>query len=49
MISFPILYKGENFLVEEMDNLKFRIGPKSFYQTNTKQALESLPSGAEFC
>lgn len=36
----PILYKGESFLVEEMDGLKFRIGPKSFYQTNTKQALE---------
>lgn len=37
--QLPVLYKGENFLVEEMDNLKFRIGPKSFYQTNTKQAL----------
>jgi 23S rRNA (uracil1939-C5)-methyltransferase len=38
--QLPILYKGESFLVEEMDNLKFRIGPKSFYQTNTRQALE---------
>jgi 23S rRNA (uracil1939-C5)-methyltransferase len=36
----PVLYKGENHLIEEMDGLKFRIGPKSFYQTNTKQALE---------
>lgn len=36
----PILYKGDDHLVEEMDGLKFRIGPKSFYQTNTKQALE---------
>ena len=35
----PILYRGENHLVEDMDGLKFRIGPKSFYQTNTKQAL----------
>jgi len=34
----PVLYMGDNFLVEEMDGLKFRIGPKSFYQTNTKQA-----------
>ncbi len=25
--------------MEEMDGLKFRIGPKSFYQTNTEQAL----------
>lgn len=36
----PILYMGDNHLVEEMDGLKFRIGPKSFYQTNTLQALE---------
>jgi 23S rRNA (uracil1939-C5)-methyltransferase len=36
----PVLYKGDAYLVEEMDGLKFRIGPKSFYQTNTKQALE---------
>jgi 23S rRNA (uracil1939-C5)-methyltransferase len=36
----PILYKGDDYLVEEMDGLKFRIGPKSFYQTNTRQALE---------
>ena len=36
----PVLYKGVDHLVEEMDGLKFRIGPKSFYQTNTKQALE---------
>jgi 23S rRNA (uracil1939-C5)-methyltransferase len=34
-----ILYKGEDHLVETMHGLKFRIGPKSFYQTNAKQAL----------
>ncbi len=36
----PILYKGDDHIIEEMDGLKFRIGPKSFYQTNTKQGLE---------
>jgi 23S rRNA (uracil1939-C5)-methyltransferase len=36
----PILYKGEDHLYERMDGLKFRIGPKSFYQTNTLQAAE---------
>jgi 23S rRNA (uracil1939-C5)-methyltransferase len=36
----PVLYKGEGFLTEEMDGLQFRIGPKSFYQTNTRQGLE---------
>lgn len=32
------LFWGEDHLIEEMGELKFRIGPKSFYQTNTKQA-----------
>jgi 23S rRNA (uracil1939-C5)-methyltransferase len=35
-----LLYSGEDHIIEEMDGLKFRIGPKSFYQTNTRQALE---------
>jgi len=35
----PVLYKGQDHLLEEMDGLKFRIGPKSFFQTNTTQAL----------
>lgn len=35
----PILYKGDDHLIETMGELKFRIGPKSFYQTNTRQAL----------
>ena len=33
-----ILYKGEEAIYEEMEGLKFKIGPKSFYQTNTLQA-----------
>jgi 23S rRNA (uracil1939-C5)-methyltransferase len=36
----PVLYSGVDHLFEEMDGLKFRIGPKSFYQTNTRQACE---------
>ena len=44
----PILYKGENHLYEEMDGLKFRIGPKSFYQTNTRQALELYRIARDF-
>lgn len=34
----PVLYKGSPFLEESMENLSFRIGPKSFYQTNPEQA-----------
>ncbi|MCX6255528.1 MAG: 23S rRNA (uracil(1939)-C(5))-methyltransferase RlmD [Bacteroidia bacterium] len=44
----PILYKGDYHLLEEMDGLKFRIGPKSFYQTNTKQALELYRIAKDF-
>lgn len=34
----PILYKGEEAIYEEMEGLRFKIGPKSFYQTNSLQA-----------
>ena len=34
----PVHYSGERFITEEMEGLKFRIGPKSFYQTNSDQA-----------
>jgi 23S rRNA (uracil1939-C5)-methyltransferase len=44
----PILYKGENHLDEGMDGLKFRIGAKSFYQTNIKQALELYRIAKDF-
>jgi 23S rRNA (uracil1939-C5)-methyltransferase len=44
----PLLYAGEDHLVEEMDGLKFRIGPKSFYQTNTRQALKLYRVAKEF-
>jgi 23S rRNA (uracil1939-C5)-methyltransferase len=32
------LYKGQDHLIEKMDDLEFRISPKSFFQTNTRQA-----------
>ncbi len=33
-----VTYSGAPYIEEEMDGLKFRVGPKSFYQTNSKQA-----------
>jgi 23S rRNA (uracil1939-C5)-methyltransferase len=33
-------YKGTDFIYETMEDLKFKVGPKSFYQTNTEQAYE---------
>ena len=35
-----ITYNGNGYIMEEMEGLKFRIGPKSFYQTNSLQAYE---------
>ncbi|MBR2262345.1 MAG: 23S rRNA (uracil(1939)-C(5))-methyltransferase RlmD [Paludibacteraceae bacterium] len=35
-----IVFKGEDHIFEEMEGLKFKIGPKSFYQTNSDQAYE---------
>lgn len=33
------LYAGEDHIWEEMEGLRYKIGPKSFYQTNSEQAL----------
>ena len=35
-----VCYYGKPFMVETMEDLKFQIGPKSFFQTNAKQALK---------
>ena len=35
-----ILFKGADAIWERMENLKFKIGPKSFYQTNSAQAYK---------
>lgn len=32
------LFKGKDHIMEKMDDLYFKVGPKSFYQTNTDQA-----------
>ena len=34
------LFLGKDHIFEEMEGLRFKIGPKSFYQTNSKQAYE---------
>lgn len=33
-------FKGRDFIYEKMEGLKFKVGPKSFYQTNSAQAYE---------
>ena len=37
-----ITYRGRDYINEEMEGLQFRIGPKSFYQTNSLQAYEQI-------
>lgn len=32
--------KGKDYIYEQMGDLRFKVGPKSFYQTNTEQAYE---------
>ena len=44
----PILYKGDDAIYEEMEGLRFRIGPKSFYQTNSLQAYRLYSVAREF-
>lgn len=35
-----ILFHGKPYVEEEMEGLRFRVGPKSFYQTNSLQAYK---------
>jgi len=43
-----IVYKGADHIFEQMEDLKFKIGPKSFYQTNSEQAYELYSKTREF-
>ncbi|MGJ1445123.1 23S rRNA (uracil(1939)-C(5))-methyltransferase RlmD [Sphingobacterium spiritivorum] len=42
------IFKGRDFIYEEMEGLKYKIGPKSFYQTNSLQAYELYKITREF-
>lgn len=35
----PVLVQGQGYLIETLGHLQCRVGPKSFFQTNSKQAL----------
>ncbi|NVJ85404.1 MAG: 23S rRNA (uracil(1939)-C(5))-methyltransferase RlmD [Algoriphagus sp.] len=43
-----VTYAGQSFIEEEMEGLKFKVGPKSFYQTNSKQAYELYKVARDF-
>jgi len=43
-----IAWRGPEYIMEEMDGIKFRIGPKSFYQTNSMQAKRLYEVARDF-
>ncbi|WP_428659705.1 23S rRNA (uracil(1939)-C(5))-methyltransferase RlmD [Runella sp.] len=43
-----ILYAGKPYIEERMEDLIFRVGPKSFYQTNSDQAYELYKVARDF-
>jgi 23S rRNA (uracil1939-C5)-methyltransferase len=50
ILDLPMVtYSGKGFIEEMLGDVRFRIGPKSFFQTNTKQAERLFDTVAEFC
>ena len=43
-----LVFKGNDHIFETMEDLKFKVGPKSFYQTNTDQAYHLYSVVREF-
>ncbi len=43
-----ICFKGTDHIYEEMEGLRFKVGPKSFYQTNTDQAYHLYQVARDF-
>ncbi|HBL77314.1 MAG: 23S rRNA (uracil-5-)-methyltransferase RumA [Bacteroidetes bacterium GWF2_42_66] len=43
-----LVYRGNDHIFEKMEGLRFKIGPKSFYQTNSEQAYELYKVAREF-
>jgi 23S rRNA (uracil1939-C5)-methyltransferase len=43
-----LLFDGKDHIFEQMEDLKFKIGPKSFYQTNSEQAYNLYKIAREF-
>ena len=43
-----LVFKGKDHIFETMEDLRFKVGPKSFYQTNTEQAYHLYCVAREF-
>ncbi|MBC7890409.1 MAG: 23S rRNA (uracil(1939)-C(5))-methyltransferase RlmD [Ferruginibacter sp.] len=44
----PQLYHGKGFVMEKLEEFSFKIGPKSFFQTNTRQAEKLYTIARDF-
>ena len=44
----PIIWSGNGYVIEKLEDFKFIIGPKSFFQTNTRQAEQLYEITREF-
>ena len=44
----PVVYHGKGYVIEKLEGFEFKIGPKSFFQTNTKQGEELYKITREF-
>jgi 23S rRNA (uracil1939-C5)-methyltransferase len=44
-----IVYHGKGYIEENLGAVNFKIGPKSFFQTNTKQAERLFDTVVDFC
>lgn len=44
----PVVYSGKGFVIEKLEEFQFKIGPKSFFQTNTRQGEALYKVAKEF-
>lgn len=44
----PVHFSGNGFIYEQIEHVKIQLGPKSFYQTNSAQALNLYKIAADF-
>ncbi|GAO42048.1 23S rRNA (uracil(1939)-C(5))-methyltransferase RlmD [Flavihumibacter petaseus] len=44
----PVVYSGKGFAMEKLEDFQFKIGPKSFFQTNTRQGEKLYQLTREF-
>ena len=43
-----VCYRGKDHIIEQMEGLRFKVGPKSFYQTNSAQAYKLYKVARQF-